>query len=64
MDTNELWEEHVRNLTKQVKYLLDKVEQLEERMSYYEEVIITLVVALKKGGVIVDDPNGENEMPS
>ena len=64
MNTNDLWEQHIQGLTKQVSYLLEKTEQLEQRMSYYEEVIITLIIALKKGGVIVEDPEGDNQMPS
>jgi uncharacterized protein YoxC len=64
MDTNDLWEEHVKGLTRQVAYLLQKVQELEERANYYEEVIITLITALKNGGIIVDDDSGENQMPS
>jgi hypothetical protein len=64
MDTNDLWEEHVKGLTRQVAYLLQKVQELEERSSYYEEVVITLITALKNGGIIVDDDSGKNEMPS
>lgn len=64
MDTNELWEEHIRGLTKQVAYLLQKVQHLEQRSDYYEEVVITLITALKNAGIIVDDDSGKNEMPS
>tara|TARA_B100000287_G_C20318899_1_gene656996 strand:- start:323 stop:517 length:195 start_codon:yes stop_codon:yes gene_type:complete len=64
MDTNEIWQDHVTGLTKQVRYLLEKVSQLEERSNYYESVVITLITALKEGGIIVEDENGKNEMPS
>ena len=64
MDTNDLWEEHIRGLTKQVAYLLRKVQYLEQRSDYYEEVVITLITALKDAGIIVDDDSGKNEMPS
>jgi uncharacterized protein YoxC len=63
MDTNDLWEEHVKGLTRQVAYLLQKVQELEERSNYYEEVVITLITALKNSGIIVDDDSGKNEMP-
>jgi|LULN01.1.fsa_nt_gb uncharacterized protein YoxC len=64
MDTRDLWEEHINGLTKQVAYLLHKVKEMEERAQYFEEVVITLITALKNAGVIVDDESGDNQMPS
>ncbi len=63
MDTNDLWMNQVDLLTKQTANLLERVEHLEARLGYYENVMVTLIVALKKGGIIVEDDNGENEMP-
>ena len=63
MNTNAMWQDHVTGLTRQVSYLLQKVQELEERSTYYENVVITLITALKKGGIIVEDPAGDNEMP-
>jgi len=64
MDSNDLWQEHVNGLTKQIAYLLQKTEELENRLEYYEEVFVTLLTALKQGGVLVDDEEGTHSMPS
>lgn len=64
MDSNDLWEEHVDGLTRQVALLLHKTHELENRLEYYEEVFITLLTALKQGGIIVDDEEGTHSMPS
>ena len=63
MDSNDLWQEHIDGLTKQVAFLLQKTQQLENRLQYYEEVFITLLKALKQGGIIVDDNEGDHSMP-
>ena len=63
MDSNDLWQEHIDGLTKQVAFLLQKTQQLENRLQYYEEVFITLLKALKHGGIIVDDSEGDYSMP-
>ncbi len=59
-----LWEDHVEGLTRQMQLTQQAVETLEQRIQYYEDVLITLITALKQGGVIVDDESGENQMPS
>jgi hypothetical protein len=64
MDSNDLWQEHVNGLTRQVAYLLQKTQELENRLEYYEEVFVTLLTALKQGGVLVDDEEGAHSMPS
>ena len=64
MDSRDLWHEHIKGLTRQVSLMVTSIEQLEQRMSYYEEVFITLLTALKNSGILVEDPEGENEMPS
>ena len=63
MDSNDLWQEHIDGLTKQVAFLLQKTQQLENRLQYYEEVFITLLKALKQGGIIADDSEGDHSMP-
>ena len=63
MDSNDLWQEHIDGLTKQVAFLLQKTQQLENRLQYYEEVFITLLKAFKQGGIIVDDSEGDYSMP-
>jgi uncharacterized protein YoxC len=63
MNSNDLWQEHIDGLTKQVAFLLQKTQQLENRLQYYEEVFITLLKALKQGGIIVDDSEGDHSMP-
>ena len=63
MNSNDLWQEHVDGLTRQVAFLLQKTHELEDRLQYYEEVFITLLKALKQGGIIVDDNYGQHSMP-
>ena len=63
MNSNDLWQEHVDGLTRQVAFLLQKTHELEDRLQYYEEVFITLLKALKQGGIIVDDNDGQHSMP-
>ena len=63
MNSNDLWQDHVDGLTKQVAFLLQKTQELENRLQYYEEVFITLLKALKQGGIIVDDSEGDHSMP-
>ena len=58
------WENHIEGLTNQVALLLNKMHIVEERLNYYEQVLATLITALKQGGVIVEDADGDHEMPS
>ena len=64
MDSNDLWQNHLDGLTKQVAFLLQKTHDLENRLEYYEEVFVTLLKALKEGGIIIDDSEGQHSMPS
>ena len=62
MDTRDLWEEQINRLTKQFVLLIGELKTIEQRMTYLEGVVITLLVALKEGGVIVDsDEDSELE---
>jgi len=49
----DMWENQVELLTKQCQRMTRKIEELEERLHYFEGVVATLLVALKEGGVIV-----------
>ena len=64
MDSNDLWQNQTDGLTKQVAFLLQKTHDLENRLEYYEEVFVTLLKALKEGGIIIDDSEGQHSMPS
>ena len=54
MDSRDLWENQVNLLTKHYKILSDDIQNIEARISYFENVLLTLLVALKQGGIIVD----------
>jgi hypothetical protein len=54
MDIRDLWQDHVEKLTKHTQKLTMQVESLENRIHYLEGIVVTLLVALKEGGVIVD----------
>ena len=62
MNTRDMWENQVELLTKHCQGLTRKVEELEERLYYFEGVVATLLIALKEGGVITaDDKDTENK---
>jgi len=61
MNTKDMWENQVELLTRHCRVLTDQVDQLEQRVSYYENVLFTLLIALKDGGIIVDSDESENE---
>ena len=61
MDTRDLWQQHVERLTKHTQELTRKVDSLQDRMHYLEGVVVTLLVALKEGGVIVDSDESTEE---
>ncbi len=54
MNTRDMWENQVELLTRHTQALTRQVEQLEERLHYFEGVVATLLVALKEGGVLVE----------
>ena len=64
MNQNEVLTNHIDGLTKQLSIANQKIEIFEERLNYYEDVLATLIIALKDGGVIVQEDDGEHSMPS
>jgi hypothetical protein len=60
MDSRDLWEDQVDRLTKQCREFSLALQDMESRMEYFENVILTLLMSLKKSGVIQLDPEGEN----
>ena len=64
MRDRDIWEDHIEGLTKQVGLQQKKIEELENRSDYYEQVLITLLTALVESGIIVRNNEGEHEMPS
>jgi len=54
MDTRYLYENQIELLTNQCRILMDQIDQMDSRMAYFESVIVTLLTALKEGGIIVD----------
>ena len=63
MNTRDMWENQVELLTRHCQVLTRQVEQLENRLHYFEGVVATLLVALKEGGVIVDSDES-TDVPS
>ena len=57
----DMWENQVELLTRHCQVLTRQVEQLENRLHYFEGVVATLLVALKEGGVIVDSSEKDAE---
>jgi len=58
----DMWENQVELLTRHCQALTQQVEQLENRLHYFEGVVATLLIALKEGGVITaDDKDTENK---
>ena len=54
MDTRDMFETQVELLTRHCRTLSDQVDQLEERLTYFENVVATLLIALKDAKIIVD----------
>jgi len=64
MNTRDMWEHQVEVLTLHTQKLTSKVYDLEERITYYEEVLGTLLVALKEAGVIVEADGDDPDTPT
>lgn len=62
MDTRDLWEEQVERLTKQLQLVIHQIDTFDQRVTFLENTVLTLIVALKSGGVIVDSSEGEFEL--
>ena len=60
MNTRDMWENQVELLTRHCQTLTSELRTLEERLEYFEGVIVTLLLALVENGVIVPDPEGKN----
>jgi len=56
----DMWENQVELLTKQCQRMTRKIDELEQRLHYFEGVVATLLVALKEGGVLVPEDKGED----
>ena len=63
MNTRDMWENQVELLTRHCQVLTRQIEQLENRLHYFEGVVVTLLAALKEGGVIVDSDES-TDVPS
>ena len=50
----DMWENQVQVIAKHCQRMTRKIDELEQRLHYFEGVVATLLVALKEGGVIVD----------
>ena len=61
MNTRDMWENQVELLTRHCQNLTQQLEQLENRLHYFEGVVATLLVALKEGGVIVSSDEAPEE---
>jgi len=59
-----MWENQVELLTRHCQKLTLQVDELEGRLHYFEGVVATLLIALKEGGVLVDNPDDEPDTPS
>ena len=51
---SDMWENQVQVLAKHCQRMTRKIDEIEQRLHYFEGVVATLLVALKEGGVIVD----------
>ena len=57
----DVWENQVQVLTTHCQRMTRKIDELEQRLHYFEGVVATLLVALKEGGVIVDSSEKDAE---
>ena len=64
MDTRDMWENQVELLTQHCQSLTQEVDELRTRLQYFEDVVLTLVMALKQGGIIVSTEDGEYDLNS
>ena len=57
----DMWENQVQVLAKHCQRMTRKIEDLENRLHYFEGVVATLLVALKESGVIVAEDEGTTD---
>tara|TARA_R110000824_G_scaffold194200_5_gene376754 strand:+ start:306 stop:512 length:207 start_codon:yes stop_codon:yes gene_type:complete len=57
----DMWENQVQVLAKHCQRMTRKIEDLENRLHYFEGVVTTLLVALKESGVIVAEGEGTTD---
>tara|TARA_R110000824_G_scaffold13612_2_gene59074 strand:- start:217 stop:426 length:210 start_codon:yes stop_codon:yes gene_type:complete len=57
----DMWENQVQVLAKHCQRMTRKIDEIEQRLHYFEGVVATLLVALKEGGVIVDSSEKDAE---
>ena len=57
--TRDMWEHQVQLLTREVNRLREELEVANERMTYFENVILTLLMGLKDAGIIEDSDEGK-----
>ena len=57
----DMWENQVQVLAKHCQRMTRKIEELENRLHYFEGVVTTLLVALKESGVIVAEGEGTTD---
>ena len=62
METRDLWEDQVNRLTGQCRLMIEQMTTFDERITFLENTVLTLIVALKEGGVIVDSDETEDEV--
>jgi len=62
METRDLWEDQVNRLTGQCRLMIEQMTAFDERVTFLENTVLTLIVALKEGGVIVDSDETEDEV--
>ena len=57
--TRDMWEHQVQLLTREVNRLREELEVANERMTYFENVVLTLLMGLKDAGIIEDSDEGK-----
>ena len=58
----DMWENQVQVLAKHCQRMTRKIDEIEQRLHYFEGVVATLLIALKEGGVLVaEEEDTENK---
>ena len=56
---DDLHDDQIEDLTNQIKLLTEENEELIYRLDYVEDIVLTLVMALKDAGIIVMEDDGD-----